>query len=103
MTTEERLDRLEDAVQTLAALNGKVVELLQAHGEMLQAQAEMLQTHGEVFQTHGEVFQAHTEILRAQEERLIEIRRDARFTQKIWVAFAQHFGLPPEMWQDDLP
>ena len=82
MTTEERLDRLGDAVQMLVALNGNVVELL-------QAQAELLQTD--------------TDILRAQEEQTIEIRRDARFTQKIWVAFAQHFGLPPEMWQDDLP
>ncbi len=43
------------------------------------------------------------ELLNAHNEQIIEIRRDARFTQKIWVAFAQHFGLPPEMWQDDLP
>ena len=68
MTTEERLDNLEDAVQILVALNANVVELLQAH-----------------------------------QEQITELRRDARFTQKIWVAFAQHFGLPPEMWQDDLP
>ena len=82
MTTEERLDRLEDAVQMLVALNDNVVELLQAQSEMLQA---------------------HGEILRAQHEQIAEVRRDASFTQKIWVAFAQHFGLPPEMWQDDLP
>ena len=43
------------------------------------------------------------ELLNAHNEQIAEIRRDARFTQKIWVAFAQHFGLPPEMWQDDLP
>ncbi len=43
------------------------------------------------------------ELLNAHNEQIIEMRRDARFTQKIWVAFAQHFGLPPEMWQDDLP
>ena len=29
------------------------------------------------------------------------MRRDTRYTQKIWVAFAQHFGLPPEMWEED--
>ncbi len=75
MTTEERLDSLEDAVKRLVVLNGDVVAMLKAH----------------------------VETLKMHEELIAEVRRDARFTQKIWVAFAQHFGLPPEMWQDDLP
>lgn len=68
MTTEERLDRLEDAFVT-------VVELLKDHDARMVKLEELHE----------------------------ETRRDARYTQKIWVAFAQHFGLPPEMWQDDLP
>ena len=56
----------------------------------------------DAFGTVVELLKRHDERMAKLEELHEESRRDAQYTQRIWVAFAQHFGLPPEMWQDDL-
>lgn len=56
----------------------------------------------DAFVTVVELLKRHDERMTKLEDLHEEARRDAQYTQRIWVAFAQHFGLPPEMWQDDL-
>ena len=44
---------------------------------------------------------AVVQMLGKQDERLAAMERHSRQTQQLWVAFAKHFGLPPEIWEND--
>ena len=75
MTTEERLDRLEETDRKLTELAADVVAILRHQQEQLDH---------------------HQERIDHQQEQLEEIHRDARMTQRLWVRLATKYG-----WLDD--
>ena len=75
MTTEERLDRLEDTDRILSELMVEVIRLVHRQDERLERQDEQI---------------------RQQQELLAEVREDTKMTRRLWVRLATKHG-----WLDD--
>ncbi len=82
MTTEERLDRLEETDRKLSELMVEVIRLVHQQDGRLERQDEQLQLQREELQL--------------QKELLAEVREDTKMTRRLWVRLATKHG-----WLDE--
>ena len=82
MTTEERLERLEETSNILGELMATVVGMVQRQEDLIGQQQEIL----------GQ----QQEILARQQEQIDEIRQDTKMTRRLWVRLATKHG-----WLDE--
>ena len=82
MTTERRLDALE----TIVANHEKHLTVLTEIAERQQASIEQ----------NMERIEQNEEMLKRHEEMLLEIRREAAMTKRLWTRLAQRYG-----WLED--
>ena len=75
MTTEQRLERLEETDRKLTELTADVIRMIQYQQEQLDQ---------------------HQEILAHQQELLDEVRQDTKMTRRLWVRLATKYG-----WLDE--
>ncbi|MDE2718636.1 MAG: hypothetical protein OXI33_16720 [Chloroflexota bacterium] len=75
MTTEQRLERLEETDRKLTELTADVIRMIQHQQEQLDQ---------------------HQERIDHQQEQLEEIRTDAKMTRRLWMRLAAKYG-----WLDD--
>ena len=75
MTTEHRLERLEETDRKLTELTADVIRMIQYQQEQLDQ---------------------HQEILAHQQELLDEVRQDTKMTRRLWVRLATKYG-----WLDE--
>ena len=75
MTTEQRLERLEETDRKLTELTADVIRMIQYQQEQLDQ---------------------HQEILAHQQELLDEVRQDTKMTRRLWVRLAAKYG-----WLDE--
>ncbi len=75
MTTEQRLERLEETDRKLTELTADVIRMIQYQQEHLDQ---------------------HQEILAHQQELLDEVREDTKMTRRLWVRLATKYG-----WLDE--
>ena len=89
MTTEARLERLEEVSEKLTELTMTVANTAERHQKMLGDIVSILQRQqGQLDDIVG--------IIERQQEQLDEIRRDAKMTQRLWVRLATKHG-----WLDE--
>ena len=89
MTTEERLDRLEEVSEKLTELTTNVVTAIQNQQEQLDGIISILQRQQEQLADHREMLERHRELLD-------EVREDTKMTRRLWVRLATKHG-----WLDD--
>jgi peptidoglycan hydrolase CwlO-like protein len=103
MTTERRLQTIEETLGMLADLNQTVVAMLASHDEQLASIREDNRTVAELNQTVAALLASHDEQLASLREDanrtkdlLAEAREDNRMTRNLWVNLARRYG-----WLDD--
>ena len=124
MTTERRLQTIEETLRMMADLNQTVVAMLAFHDEQLasirensQRMAELTQAHeaklvshdeqlaslhennlriAELTQTLATMLVSHDGQLASLRELVDEAREDNRMTRNLWVNLARRYG-----WLDD--
>lgn len=89
MTTEARLERLEEVSSILAELMPTVVGMVQRQEDLIGAQQELLGQHQEMLARQQEQLGDHREMLN-------EVREDVKMTRRLWVRLATKHG-----WLDD--
>lgn len=89
MTTEERLDRLEEVMVTVAGT-------AQRHQEMLERHQELFGRIASISQRQQRQLDDIVGIIERQQEQLAEVREDAKMTRRLWVRLATKYG-----WLDD--
>lgn len=100
---EERLGRVETAVtshdEILAMLANLQVQLSarqDEHADRMDDHAERMQRLEEILARQEALLAQHDERMQRLDEQLVEIRRDSRRTQRLWVRLAQRYG-----WLED--
>ena len=90
MTTEERLSSLEQTIDILLDLNRRVVDMIELNQQRIEQnrlsiEQNRLQNERQIQQNERQIQQSERQI--QQNERQIQQ------TQRLWIAFAKHYGL----------
>ena len=110
MTTERRLQTIEETLRMMADLNESVVAMLTSHDGQLadhteqlaslhensQRMAELNQTLATMLVSHDEQLASLREDANRTKDLLAEAREDNRMTRNLWVNLARRYG-----WLDD--
>ena len=110
MTTERRLQTIEETLRMMADLNESVVAMLASHDGQLADHTEQLASLHENSQRMAELNQTLATMLVSHDEQLASLREDAnrtkdlldearednRMTRNLWVNLARRYG-----WLDD--
>ena len=83
MTTEERLSSLEQTVDILLDLNRRVVDMIELNQQRIEQNRLSIEQNR--LQNERQIQQSERQI--QQNERQIQQ------TQRLWIAFAKHYGL----------
>jgi ABC-type transporter Mla subunit MlaD len=103
MTTEERLDRLEEVSEKLTELTMTVAGTAQRQQEQLERHQKMLGDIVSILQRQQKqlddivgIIERQQEQLAHQQELLDEVRQDTKMTRRLWVRLATKHG-----WLDE--
>ena len=83
MTTEERLSSLEQTIDILLDLNRRVVDMIELNQQRIEQNRLSIEQNR--LQNERQIQQSERQI--QQNERQIQQ------TQRLWIAFAKHYGL----------
>ena len=96
MTTEQRLNRLEEVSEKLTELTMTVAGTAQRQQEQLERHQKMLGDIVSILQRQQKQLDDIVGIIERQQEQLDEVRQDTKMTRRLWVRLATKYG-----WLDE--